>query len=165
MELIVEPAVVHRPVQPTLGIRVVTPFRGMLAVRDRLWEEVYDWLDARKEPRNGSPFLRLNVVDMAGLMDLEAGIITSAPIKGDDRVKAGQFPAGAYASLTYRDHAIRAHKMLIEWVKGHEVELDVDAVPAGERFACRYELILTDPQVEPRKTKWVVQINILTRSA
>jgi hypothetical protein len=163
MELITEPAVVPRLGQSTLGIRIVTPFRGMLAVRDRLWEELYDWLDNRRLPRV-SPFLRLNVVDMAGLMDMEAGVITPAPVDGDDRVKAGQFPAGGYASLTYRDHAIRANKMLFDWAREHEVKLDMEAEAAGDRFACRYELILTDPQAEPRKTRWIVQLNVLTRS-
>jgi hypothetical protein len=37
---IVEPArVEERPAIPYVGIRVVTPFRGMLAVRDRLLAE------------------------------------------------------------------------------------------------------------------------------
>lgn len=164
MELIAEPAVAERAVQHTLGIRTVTPFRGMLAVRDRLWKELYAWLDARRLPRTGSPFLRLNVVDMAGLMDIETGIVMPTAVKGDGRVEVGRFPAGTYASLTYRDHSMRANKMLFEWIRRHGIELDVEADPAGERFGCRYELTLSDPQKEPRKTRWIVQLNILTRT-
>jgi len=32
--------------------------------------------------------------------------------------------------------------------------------PAGDAFACRYEAYLTDYQVEPRKTKWQVDLAI-----
>jgi hypothetical protein len=45
MELIEPPHIVHRPRAVTVGIRVVTPFRGMLAIRDGLMREIRSWLD------------------------------------------------------------------------------------------------------------------------
>ena len=45
MEIITPPAVVECASQYTLGIRLVPPFRGMLAVRDQLLDELLAWLD------------------------------------------------------------------------------------------------------------------------
>lgn len=162
MELIAPPAVEARPVQHYLGIRTVTPFRGMLAVRDQLLAELFDWLD-RHELEMQNAFLRLNVVDMQGPMDLEVGATLPTPAQGDGRVQPGLLPAGRYATLTYRDHAIRANRELIEWAADNGIALDREDAPEGDRFACRYELYVTDPRTEPRKTRWTVQLNFLTR--
>jgi effector-binding domain-containing protein len=160
MELIEPPRVEQRPELPYVGIRVVTPFRGMLKVRDELLSELYGWLDGRGVTATGPFFLRLHVVDMEGPMDIEVGAVTPDPPPGDARVRAGVLPAGPYATLTYRDHARRANGALIEWVRANGVEFDRSDDPAGDRFACRYEAYLTDPRTEPRKTKWEVQLNI-----
>ena len=40
MDLLEPPRVVERPPQDYLGIRVVTPFRGMLSVRNELIDEL-----------------------------------------------------------------------------------------------------------------------------
>lgn len=159
MELISGPAIEARPTRPTLGIREIVPFRGMLAVRDKLWQELFAWIEARGESEIGQQYLRLNVIDMAGLMDIEAGVVTLKPLEGQGRVQAGEFPAGKYATLTYRDHSMRANKMLFGWVDENDIRLDREPVPGGDGFACRYELILSDTKIEPRKTRWVVQLN------
>lgn len=106
MELLAGPAVETMPQRPTLGIRVRTPFRGMLGTRDQLLSELVDWIDERELPDLGVFFLRLHVVDMDGIMDLEVGV-TDVDHPGDDRVRPGQFPAGQYATLTCRNHALR----------------------------------------------------------
>jgi hypothetical protein len=98
MPIIDGPAIVTRPERPYLGIRTVTPFRGMLAVRDRLMAELYDRLGAGA---TGNTFLRLHVIDMAGPMDIEVGVLTGAAGDGGDRVHAGVLPGGRYATLTY----------------------------------------------------------------
>ena len=159
MELIEPPRVVKRSEASYLGIRVVTPFRGMLRVRDELMSELNAWLQARGIDA-GPFFLRLNVIDMEGPMDLEVGAITKDSLPGDDRVQHTVFPAGDYATLTYRDHARRANRALIEWAAANDVPFDRQDDPAGDRFACRYEAYLTDPFTEPRKTKWAVELNI-----
>ncbi len=158
MEIIREPRIEQRPEMHYLGIRVVTPFRGMLKVRDELLAELYEWL-----PDNANidrTFLRLNVIDMNGPMDIEVGAITPDRRTGDERVRAGVLPAGNYATLTYRDHALRANKALQQWVKDNGVTLDRREEPEGDRFACRYEAYVTDPRTEPRKTKWQVELNM-----
>lgn len=164
MEMIEPPRLVHRPETVYLGIRVVTPFRGMLAKRDELLRELVEWLRDKEITDAGPFFLRLIVIDMEGDMEIEVGAITPAAVTGDARVSAGVLPAGDYATLTYRDHALRANKALLDWARGEGVALDRDNDPRGDRFACRYEAYLTDPRTEPRKTKWEVQLNIRVKA-
>ena len=161
MQIIQPPRVEQRPEKACLGIRVVTPFRGMLRVRDELLAELYPWLAGRGIEPAGPFFLRLHVIDMEGLMDLEVGVVTAPGLEGDDRVRPGVLPAGGYATLTYVDHARRANKALIEWARDNGVAVDRWDAPGGDAFACRYEAYVTDPRTEPRKTKWKVELNML----
>jgi hypothetical protein len=159
LEILTPPHVDDRLDVATLGITVVTPFRGMLGVRDQLLTELIDWLDrSHVEPR-GHFFLRLHTIDMNGPMELEVGL-TDAVHDGDDRVRPGVLPAGRYASLTYRNHSLRANRALLDWASGQGLALDRDTVPAGDRFGCRCETYLTDPRTQPRKTLWDVQLSI-----
>jgi hypothetical protein len=158
MELIEPQHIVHRPRAATFGIRVVTPFRGMLAVRDGLFREIRSWLDDRHVDA-GVLFMRLHVVDMDGDMDLEVGAFADATAPRDSRVRRGEMGAGRYATLTYVDHALRANRHLIEWVKSEGLAFDRRATPAGDAFACRYEAYLSDERQEKRKTRWRVQLN------
>jgi effector-binding domain-containing protein len=156
---IIEPArVEQRPERMYVGIRVVTPFRGMLKVRDELLREVHTWIEESGTETIGYGFLRLHVIDMNGPMDLEAGYFTRGPCEGEGRIQPGRTPAGRYATLTYRDHALRANRALIEWARDNGVEFDRHDEPPGDAFACRYEAFLTDPRLEPRKTKWAVEL-------
>jgi hypothetical protein len=152
MDIIAGPAVVDRPATHYLGIRQVTPFRGMLAVRDQLLADL---------PSFEGPYLfRLHVIDMNGPMDIEVGIVTPEPMPGADRVRPGVLPAGRYAHLTYRNHSRRANGLLLDWVRDAGLTLDRWDTPDGDAFGCRYEAYLTDPRTQPRKTMWDVSLNI-----
>ena len=163
MEIVVGPSIELHQSRPYLAIRQIAPFRGMLAVRDALWSEIFCWLETRGLGATGKAFLRLNVIDMRGEMDIEAGVVTEQVVAGDDRVREGTLPGGRYATLTYRDHSIRANRHLLDWVAGQPWELDRDDDPRGDRFACRYELNLTDARSERRRKNWAVQLCFLTR--
>lgn len=141
-----------------MGIRVVTPFRGMLKVRDELLREVRAWIEESDAESIGHGFLRLHVIDMNGPMDIEVGYFTRCAYRGRGRIKPGSMPAGRYATLTYRDHSLRANRALIEWARDDGIEFDRRDEPEGDAFACRYEANLTDPKEEPRKTRWDVEL-------
>jgi hypothetical protein len=160
---ILEPARVEkRPAIPYLGIRVTTPFKGMLAVRDRLLAEARAEIKEAGIKTLGYGFLRLHVIDMDGPMDLEAGYFTAVPTRTvHSRLRPGSMPAGSYATMKYRDHALRANRALQDWARDNALVLDRRAVPQGDEFSCRYEAFWTDPAVEPRKTRWTVELSIL----
>ena len=158
MEIIQPARVEQRPERIYVGIRVVTPFRGMLKVRDELLREVRAWLEGSDAETIGHGFMRLHVIDMAGPMDIEVGYFTQGPCQGEGRIQPGRMPAGRYATLTHRDHSIRANGALIDWARDNGIEFDRHDEPEGDAFACRYEANLTDPKKEPRKTRWDVEL-------
>ena len=161
MDIIKPPAVENRPSLYTLGISETVPFRGMISARDRLWAELIVWLDQGHIPHAGLLYLRLNVVNMAGSMDVEAGVITALSLPGEGRIRSGVIPGGMYATLTHRNHSVRANKFLLDWVDTHKIRLDRKVELAGDRFKCRYERVLSDVTNEPRRTRWLVQLNVL----
>jgi hypothetical protein len=160
---IVEPArVEERAAIPYVGIRVITPFRGMLAARDRLLAEAREMIQEAAIETLGYGFLRLYVINMDGPMDLEAGYFTAGPAHtAHSRLRPGSMPAGSYATMKYQDHARRANQALQDWARDDNLVLDRRTVPEGDEFACRYEAFWTDPAVEPRKTRWTVELSIL----
>jgi hypothetical protein len=160
---IVEPArVEERPAIPYVGIRVITPFRGMLAVRDQLLAEARAVIKEAGIETVGFGFLRLHVIDMDGPMDIEAGYFTAGPTQiVDPRLRSGSMEAGRYATMKYQDHARRANQALQDWVHENGLVLDRRSVTEGDEFACRYEAFWTDPVVEPRKTRWTVELAML----
>jgi len=159
VEIIDGPAVVAKPERHCAGIRVVTPFRGMFAVRDRLMGELYGWAGERGLTW-GHTFFRLHVVDMEGPMDIEVGVVTDEAVQGDGRIRAGVLPAGRYATLTYINHGRRANSTLLNWVREQSLTLDRAESPDGDRFGCRYEAYLTDPRSERMKTRWRTELAI-----
>ena len=144
---IVEPARVEERAEiPYVGIRVVAPFRGMLAERDRLLTEVRAWVEEGGVGTVGYGFFRLHVIDMAGAMDFEAGYFTPGPVKmKHPRIRPGSMAAGRYATMKYQDHARRANQALQDWVRDNDLVLDRRTVPEGDAFACRYEAYLDRP--------------------
>jgi effector-binding domain-containing protein len=157
VEILDGPSIVVQPDRYCIGIRLVTPFRGMFAVRDRLMHELYAWADERAIAY-GHTFFRLHVVDMGGPMDVEVGVITDEPVEGDGRIHTAVLPAGRYATLTYINHGRRANGALRDWIQEQGLTLDCAASPEGERFGCRYEAYRTDPRSEPMKTRWHIEL-------
>jgi hypothetical protein len=123
----------------------------MLAERDRLLAEFIRWLDEQGFEPEGPFFLRLHTVDMAGEMYLEVGAPASAP--GGARVSVGAIPAGEYAVPAYRNHSLQANRLLQTWAAEEGLVFDVAGSPAGDRWAARFDNYLTDPRLEPRKTR------------
>jgi len=162
MEIVQPARVEERPAIPYVGIRVVTPFRGMLSARDRLLTEARAGIKEAGIETVGYGFLRLHVIDMDGPMDLEAGYFTARPVHiAHSRLRSGSMAAGSYATMRYQDHARRANQALQDWARENGLVLDRMNVPEGDEFACRYEAFWTDPAVEPRKTRWTVELAIL----
>ncbi|GAA1970209.1 hypothetical protein [Microbacterium deminutum] len=162
VDLVNGPAVRDRPEMATLGIREVVPFRTMLSERDRLLAELIAWLSAHHATDFGPFFLRLHVVDMGGLMDIEVGVVGTADADSE-RVKRGFLPAGRYAELDYRATSLSANRMLLAWAGDQGLTIDSWTTPHGEQFAARCEIYVTDPRREPKKKQWVVRLALLLR--
>ena len=157
------PGIDHRTARHYVGLRIITPFEGMFAQTDKLFKELRQWVNAHDLADQGPYFLRYHVIDMNGLMDVEAGFVVTAPQIGDERVNSGILPAGRYAHLTYSRYALRGNQALLLWMKEQQLEADREETSNGDAFGCRYEAYLTDYRTEPRKTKWQVDLAIRLR--
>jgi hypothetical protein len=155
-----EPKIDVRPEQVYMGIRTIAPFKGMFKVVDKLSKEMNIWMKVRDVKPAGPPFLRFHVIDMRGKMDLTYGIPVGEALPGDGYVTTDILVAGRYASLIFSGSGLAGNKALIEWVRANGMDFDRWDTDAGDNFRCRYEAYLTDPKLEPRKTKWKVEVAI-----
>jgi hypothetical protein len=69
-------------------------------------------------------------------------------------------PAGRYASLIYTGSGYAGNKALVDWAKANGIAWDRWNDAKGDAFCSRYESYLTDPKVEPHKTKWKIEVAI-----
>jgi effector-binding domain-containing protein len=160
MPTIGQPKIDTRPKMVYMGIRTIAPFKGMSKVEDRIRKELNAWVIENKIETAGPPFLRYHVIDMRGYMDISYAIPVHKLLPDHGDVKAGELPAGRYASLIYSGGGISANRALIEWVRANGMEFDRWDTEQGDNFRGRYETFLTDPKVEPRKSKWELEVAI-----
>jgi hypothetical protein len=155
-----EPKIDTRPGQVYMGIRAIVPFKGMFKVVDKISKEMNTWMIENDVRPVGPPFLRFNVIDMRGKMDITYGIPVGEALAGNGYVTGDVLVAGRYASLIYSGSGIAGNKALIEWVRGNGMDFDRWDTQEGDNFRCRYESHLTDPSVEPRKSRWKIEVAI-----
>jgi effector-binding domain-containing protein len=160
MTTVGEPKIDNRTEKPYLGIRRRVPMSAMSKNVTRLFKELNAWFKHQSVEPTGPPFLRFHVIDMAGEMDIEVGRPVLTALPGDGVVSPGKLPAGRYASLIYSGSGYTGNKALIEWVRANGLDFDRWDDERGDAFRSRYETYLTDPKIEPRKTKWEVEVAI-----
>ena len=160
MTTIGKPKIDQRPKLAYMGIRTIAPFKGMSKAIGRLSDEMNAWVAARKVKVAGPPFLRYHVIDMRGFMDIEFGFPVRRALPDNGDVKAGVLPAGRYASLVYSGGGISGNRALIEWVRARGLDFDRWDTEQGDNFRGRYETYLTDPKIEPRKSRWNIEVAI-----
>ena len=160
MTTIGKPKIDQRPKLNYMGIRTIAPFKGMPKVIGQLVDELNAWMEENKVKTAGPPFLRYHVIDMRGFMDISYCIPVKKTLPEKGKVKADFIPAGKYASLIYSGGGISANRALIEWVRAQGMDFDRWDTEQGDNFRGRYETFLTDPKIEPRKSKWQIEVAI-----
>ena len=154
------PEIETRAEQPYVAVRAKVTM-GEIAAFARRFGEVFGWLDSHGLAPAGPPFFKYNVIDMARELEMEAGVPVATATDGDDQVVAGVLPAGRYATLTHVGHPselMAATKALLDWAAEQGLTWDVTPSEDGDRWACRLENYLTDPEQEPDMSKWVTQL-------
>jgi effector-binding domain-containing protein len=148
-----DPKIEFQPEKIYVGIRIQTPFSGMFKAIDKIRKELELWCKEKGIEAAEPPFLRYHCIDMKGEMDMEYAIPVKDVHEGEGRVKATVLPAGRYVSIIYSGGGYQGNKTLVEWIKVNNIPIDRWDTKQGDNFAGRYEQYLTDPKVEPRKTK------------
>src|SRR5262249_48656156 len=134
MGTIGKPKIDRRPRKVYMGIRTDTPFKGMSKVVTQISKDLHAWVDKHKVKTAWPPFLRFNVIDMRGFMDITYAVPVRKALPDDGVVKAGELPAGRYASLIYSGGGISANRALIEWVRGQGMDFDRWNTEQGDNF-------------------------------
>jgi len=160
MTTIGSPKIDKRPKITYMGIRITAPFQGMSKEIGRIAGRLNEWVEENRIKTSGLPFLRYHVIDMRGFMDIEYCVPLRKALPDDGDVKAGVLPAGKYASLIYSGGGISGNRALIEWVRAQGMDFDRWDTERGDNFRGRYETYLTDPKLEPRKSRWQIEVAI-----
>jgi len=160
MTTIGKPKIDKRPKITYMGIRIIAPFKGMSKEISRIADELNAWVEKNKVKTSGLPFLRYHVIDMRGFMDISYCVPVRKALPETGNIKGDFIPAGRYASLIYSGGGISGNRALIEWVRAQGLDFDRWDTEQGDNFRGRYETFLTDPKVEPRKSKWEIEVAI-----
>jgi effector-binding domain-containing protein len=156
-----EPTVEMRGAQPYVAARGVVTMTTIGAVADRI-PEVFGWLAARGIEPAGAPFLKYNVIDMQGQLEVEAGVPVAAAVDGaDGEIFSAVLPAGRYATVTHVGHPDDLMDLtagLLDWAERQDLRWDMAETADGQRWGCRLETYFTDPRVEPDPGKWETEL-------
>jgi effector-binding domain-containing protein len=155
------PEIVTLPERHYLAIAASVTMATFPAVVPPLNGEVFRWLAARGIAPAGPPLLRYNVIDMAGILEVEAGSQVATGTVGDDHVRTRVLPAGRYVTLRHTgapETLIDANAALQDWAASQGLKWDKSPSPEGDRWGCRVESYLTDPITEPDMNNWVTEI-------
>lgn len=156
LSMTTQPSIEERAAQPYAAITRRVTMRNISEIADRI-PELIGWLDAHGIVPAGAPFLKYNVLDMDGELEIEAGVPVPAPIEPEGEVLAATLPAGRYATLTHTGHPdglLNRTTQLLEWAKARQLTWDV----TNDRWAARLEIYETNPAQEPDPAKWETEL-------
>jgi effector-binding domain-containing protein len=152
-----EPTLIERPSQPYVGIRDRVTMATLAALIDRL-PEVFQWIGEHGLAPAGAPFFRYHVIDMERELDITVGVPLAAAVEGDEKVGAGELPAGRYLTTAYTGHPDRliwVTRDFLFWANDHGIAFDRWDTAEGDAWASRLESYETDPAEEPDMNRWV----------
>lgn len=161
--MITEPKIIDRSEQPSVGIRVRVPMSELPVVIPQLFDEVYNWLEAKSIPSSGAPFVRYHVINMEDKLDIEMAWPVAKAVAGDERVRADVLPAGKYGIVTYTgDYSglMEANRVLVDWAKETGVQWDRWDDVHGDAFRSRIEIYENGPGDTPDPAQWVTDVLI-----
>src|SRR6476659_1325879 len=137
-----EPSIVERDAQPYVAITVRVSMSDLGDVVPPLTGEVFGWLAERGVEPAGPALWKYNVIDMAGELEIEAGVAVGQTIEGDRRVRGSILPAGRYAVARFHGHPDgleQATGDLLDWAAKQGLRWDTRMKDREERWAARLE--------------------------
>ncbi len=155
------PRIETRAEQPYAAVKARVTMATLGTVVPPLNQEVFAWLGERGVAPAGPPFWKYDLIDMSGMLEVEAGVAVAAAVAGDGRVLSGVLPAGRYATVVHVGHPGELAGVtagLLDWAAGQGLTWDMSPDEDGERWGSRLEIYLTDPRQEPDMSKWATQL-------
>ena len=154
------PSRVDRPAQRYVAERATVSIPEFPRIADRL-PGMIGTLAAQGIALAGAPFFRYRVIHPGMRFTVEAGI----PIAGDfapvEPMFVDELPAGKYVTSTYvgaPSGLAAATAEVLEWGVAEGVRWDSREGADGEEWACRLEVLLTNPLEQPDPAQWVTEL-------
>jgi effector-binding domain-containing protein len=154
------PEITEREAQPYHAIAATLPM-SELGQAVPIGDEVFGWLAQRGIAPAGPPFWRYLTIEMPDRLEIECGVPVGAAVPGDQRVLAGELPAGRYATVLHVGHPdglVETTGELLAWADREG--LVFDATPDQRSWGCRLEEYLTDPDEQPDLHQWVTRVSM-----
>ena len=155
------PTVAHRESQRYIGIPADVTLANFGSEIPKHFDELHAWA-AERGVATGPEFIKYDVIDMENVLSVVFCLDTDASVEGDERVVAGEIPAGDYGTTTVTgslDDVYDATAVLVGWAKERSIEWDAEDTPKGNAFASRIERYHSQPGAEQE----IVEIAIKTR--
>lgn len=133
--------VIQRAAQPTLAVRTITSTPELKSLYASVYPRIAQYLGELGSFPAGPPFGMYHNMDMQHL-DVEIGFPVAQKALGRGDIKAGELPAGKYASCVYTgpyDKVSEGWEALMGWVGAHHHQ------PVGPYL----EVYLNDPAEVP----------------
>lgn len=159
--MLTEPRIVDRPAQAYVAIPNALAVADISRALPPLFPEIAGWIARQGGTPAGAPFFRYRVIDMARQLEIEVGFPVAKAMTGDARVRADALPAGRYATIVNTgpyDKLFEANAALLKWGAAQGLTWAMSKTQAGEQWASRLEIYLSDPAAEPDATKWETEI-------
>jgi effector-binding domain-containing protein len=156
----IKPEIVERAEQPYVAVRGTVTMETFGKIADRMPELIGSLLQRGIELA-GAPFFRYTLIDMAGDLQVEAGVPVHAAIPDDGDMFSGVLPTGRYVSVTHIGHPdelVDVTGQLRAWAAEQGLTWDMTETAAGEQWGCRLEILKTNPTVEPDLAKWETEL-------
>ncbi len=151
------PEIAERKAQPYVAVRAKVPMNDMVPSIDSSFATLNGWLGKNGIAPSGAAFFKYNLIDMAGLMEIDFAAPVAEPVVVDagEPVIAGVLAAGRYGQVTWTgsyDHLMDVNAVLIGWAKEKRIAWDMEETSAGDRFEARVEIYENNPsEVEDPK--------------
>lgn len=129
--------------------------------------KLYQWLaEQRLTPVAGPLYIYHRIGDPGEPVDMTVAVPLAQPVAPGAGLIQGTLPAGRYLvgrHVGHPDQLTNSEREMLEWAREHQITPAVENRADEEIWAARAEHFLTDPQLEPDATKWVVELLLLTR--
>ncbi|GAA1890638.1 GyrI-like domain-containing protein [Asanoa iriomotensis] len=159
-----EPSVTDRPAQDYVAIKRTVTMSSIADIADR-FPDVFAFLAERGVAPAGAPFLKYNVIDMEGELEIEAGVPVRMPVGGSGEIFPAVLPAGRYLTVTHVGHPdglLDVTGNFLGWAHERDLEFDHHDSPSGDVWHCRLEIYHSNP-AEVAIDKWETELAFLLR--
>lgn len=144
---------------------IYVPFTLPMREMDRPAKEGFPLLFAHLRDHGieatGAAFYNYRRIDMAGTLDVEAGIPVKGPAVAAGRVQVGTLPGGTFLCLDWHGHydaLMSVTSVMVGYARETQQDFDMRTDAAGDHFACRLEIYETDPDALPNPEDWLTRL-------